>query len=119
MSTCRRWREAAACRAHDSGTLSSRRAHPAAIIDRGTRYAPGFCTFHEAENHQAVRYHAGRSGTEVNCCVKYSIFSFNVFFFMLGFILLGIGVWAQVGGEARDRGLVMLDALSSTFRDPS
>ncbi|KAF6032150.1 hypothetical protein EB796_009545 [Bugula neritina] len=32
--------------------------------------------------------------TEVSCCIKYLLFSFNVFFWLVGLGLLAIGVWA-------------------------
>lgn len=46
---------------------------------------------------QAIRYSAGGGGeSEISCCVKYSVFGFNVLFFITGFLLLLIGVWAQI-----------------------
>ncbi|KAK6028687.1 tetraspanin family protein [Ostertagia ostertagi] len=44
-----------------------------------------------------IRYAPGAGGeTEISCCVKYSVFGFNVLFFLIGFALLLIGVWAQI-----------------------
>ena len=40
---------------------------------------------------------AGAGGeSEISCCVKYSVFGFNVLFFLIGFGLLLIGTWAQI-----------------------
>lgn len=35
-----------------------------------------------------------RSTTEISCCTKYFLFSFNVLFWLLGLLLLTCGIWA-------------------------
>lgn len=35
-----------------------------------------------------------RETSEISCCLKYVIFSFNVFFWLLGLCILAVGLWA-------------------------
>lgn len=38
--------------------------------------------------------HYYRSTTEISCCTKYFLFSFNILFWLLGLLLLTCGIWA-------------------------
>ncbi|CAI4229486.1 unnamed protein product [Auanema sp. JU1783] len=68
--------------------------------------------------HSAHRYVAGRGGgeSEISCCVKYSVFGFNVLFFLIGFALLLIGVWAQV---EKNNIYSHLNKASKLYLDPT
>uniref|UniRef100_A0A915DI92 Tetraspanin n=1 Tax=Ditylenchus dipsaci TaxID=166011 RepID=A0A915DI92_9BILA len=37
----------------------------------------------------------GGGHSEISCCVKYTVFGFNVIFWIIGFLLLSVGVWAH------------------------
>lgn len=37
-----------------------------------------------------------KQNTEISCCVKYTVFSFNVIFWIIGFLFLAIGIWAHL-----------------------
>ncbi|XP_055876339.1 tetraspanin-17-like [Biomphalaria glabrata] len=39
-------------------------------------------------------YRSRRDRTEVSCCIKYLMFGFNVLFWVIGLLLLAIGLWA-------------------------
>ena len=56
------------------------------------------------------------SETEVGCCMKYSLFGFNVLFWLLGGLILFIGLYAFI----EKRGLIQdLENVSSVHFDPS
>ncbi|PIC34765.1 hypothetical protein B9Z55_014321 [Caenorhabditis nigoni] len=64
-----------------------------------------------------IRYAPGAGGeSEISCCVKYSVFSFNVIFFLLGFGLLLFGVWAQI---EKDTFVNLLSKASKLYLDPT
>uniref|UniRef100_A0A0K0FPE2 Tetraspanin n=1 Tax=Strongyloides venezuelensis TaxID=75913 RepID=A0A0K0FPE2_STRVS len=54
--------------------------------------------------------------TEISCCMKYSVFGFNVSFWILGFALLAIGIWAQI---EKTNPYTQLNRLSKFYLDPS
>ncbi|CAJ0587799.1 unnamed protein product, partial [Mesorhabditis spiculigera] len=67
--------------------------------------------------HAGVRYAPGLGGeSEISCCVKYSVFAFNVLFFLLGFSLLVIGVWAQI---EKNSIYSQLNKASKLYLDPT
>ncbi|CAI5447883.1 unnamed protein product [Caenorhabditis angaria] len=64
-----------------------------------------------------IRYAPGAGGeSEISCCVKYSVFGFNVLFFLLGFFLLLIGVWAQI---EKNNIYSHLNKASKLYLDPT
>lgn len=54
--------------------------------------------------------------SEINCCVKYSIFGSNVFFFLVGFGLLGVGIWAHY---EKNSAYSHFNRISKLYLDPS
>ncbi|EYC09299.1 hypothetical protein Y032_0061g3266 [Ancylostoma ceylanicum] len=64
-----------------------------------------------------IRYAPGAGGdTEISCCVKYSVFGFNVMFFLIGFALLLIGIWAQI---EKNNIYSHLNKASKLYLDPT
>uniref|UniRef100_A0A0N5A4C2 Tetraspanin n=1 Tax=Parastrongyloides trichosuri TaxID=131310 RepID=A0A0N5A4C2_PARTI len=58
------------------------------------------------------RYHE----SEISCCMKYSVFGFNVTFWIFGFTLLAIGIWAQI---EKTNPYTQLNRLSKFYLDPT
>uniref|UniRef100_A0A0N5AUK0 Tetraspanin n=1 Tax=Syphacia muris TaxID=451379 RepID=A0A0N5AUK0_9BILA len=63
-------------------------------------------------DHSSFKY----VSSEINCCVKYSIFGSNVFFFLVGFALLGVGVWARY---EKNSAYYTFNRISKLYLDPS
>ncbi|CAD6196804.1 unnamed protein product [Caenorhabditis auriculariae] len=64
-----------------------------------------------------IRYAPGAGGeSEISCCVKYSVFGFNVIFFLLGVTLLLIGTWAQI---EKNNIYSHLNKASKLYLDPT
>uniref|UniRef100_A0AC35F973 Tetraspanin n=1 Tax=Panagrolaimus sp. PS1159 TaxID=55785 RepID=A0AC35F973_9BILA len=62
-------------------------------------------------------YYPGAGGdTEISCCVKYTVFGFNVIFWVLGFLMLLIGLWAQF---EKNNPYSQLNRLSKFYLDPA
>uniref|UniRef100_A0A914RAB1 Tetraspanin n=1 Tax=Parascaris equorum TaxID=6256 RepID=A0A914RAB1_PAREQ len=61
-----------------------------------------------------VQYDPGSS--EISCCVKYTIFGFNVLFWIIGFALLAIGVWAHY---EKNSAYSHLNKASKFYLDPA
>ncbi|CAD5228003.1 unnamed protein product [Bursaphelenchus xylophilus] len=57
-----------------------------------------------------------RSQSGVSCCVKYLVFSFNVIFWIVGFLMIAAGVWAQV---EKNNPYTQLNRLSKFYLDPA
>jgi len=56
-----------------------------------------------------------RTESEVSCCLKYLIFGFNVIFWILGLLVLGVGFWAWSEKET----LSNLSRLTRVALDPA
>lgn len=54
--------------------------------------------------------------SEISCCVKYSIFGFNVLFWIIGFVLLAVGVWAHF---EKNSAYSHLNKASKFYLDPA
>uniref|UniRef100_F1L520 Tetraspanin n=1 Tax=Ascaris suum TaxID=6253 RepID=F1L520_ASCSU len=65
-------------------------------------------------HHMVVQYDPGSS--EISCCVKYTIFGFNVLFWIIGFALLAIGVWAHY---EKNSAYSHLNKASKFYLDPA
>ncbi|CAB3406334.1 unnamed protein product [Caenorhabditis bovis] len=64
-----------------------------------------------------IRYAPGAGGeSEISCCVKYSVFGFNVIFFILGTALLLVGIWAQI---EKNNIYSHLNKASKLYLDPT
>ncbi|MFH4977264.1 hypothetical protein AB6A40_003973 [Gnathostoma spinigerum] len=61
----------------------------------------------------AAVYNDGSS--EISCCVKYTIFGVNVLFWIIGFTLLAIGVWAHY---EKNSAYSHLNKVSKFYLDP-
>uniref|UniRef100_A0AC34PUE7 Tetraspanin n=1 Tax=Panagrolaimus sp. JU765 TaxID=591449 RepID=A0AC34PUE7_9BILA len=62
-------------------------------------------------------YYPGAGGeTEISCCVKYTVFGFNVVFWIIGFLMLAVGVWAQL---EKNNPYSQLNRLSKFYLDPA
>uniref|UniRef100_A0AC35U5Q7 Tetraspanin n=1 Tax=Rhabditophanes sp. KR3021 TaxID=114890 RepID=A0AC35U5Q7_9BILA len=71
------------------------------------------------QRRQARHYHRPHYieyETEISCCMKYSVFGFNVIFWIIGFALLAIGTWAQV---EKTNPYTQLNRLSKFYLDPA
>ncbi|KHN88039.1 Tetraspanin-5 [Toxocara canis] len=90
-----------------------------APVQRSTRgrAAPSQSRSHTSRrlHHQmVVQYDPGSS--EISCCVKYTIFGFNVLFWIIGFALLAIGVWAHY---EKNSAYSHLNKASKFYLDPA
>ncbi|VDM09443.1 unnamed protein product [Wuchereria bancrofti] len=54
--------------------------------------------------------------SEISCCVKYTIFGFNVLFWIIGFALLAVGVWAHF---EKNSAYSHLNKASRFYLDPA
>lgn len=54
--------------------------------------------------------------SEISCCVKYTIFGFNVLFWIIGFALLAVGVWAHF---EKNSAYSHLNKASKFYLDPA
>uniref|UniRef100_A0A0N4U501 Tetraspanin n=1 Tax=Dracunculus medinensis TaxID=318479 RepID=A0A0N4U501_DRAME len=61
-----------------------------------------------------VRYE--NNSSEISCCVKYTIFGFNVIFWIVGFTLLAIGMWAH---HEKNTAYSHLNKVSKFYLDPA
>lgn len=59
------------------------------------------------------RYKRYMTRSEISCCAKYAVFAFNVAFWIMGFFLLSIGVWAQIEKST------VYSQLSKFYMDPA
>ncbi|KAH7725470.1 tetraspanin family protein [Aphelenchoides avenae] len=72
---------------------------------------------HHRQLPTSERFHGElRGGSEISCCVKYTVFGFNVVFWIIGFLLLSIGVWAQI---EKNNPYSQLNRLSKFYLDPA
>ncbi|KAK0397768.1 hypothetical protein QR680_002260 [Steinernema hermaphroditum] len=72
---------------------------------------------HRTTRSQAMVYLGPRRGkSEINCCVKYTVFGFNVVFWIVGFLLLTIGAWAQI---EKNNPYSQLNRASKFYLDPA
>lgn len=53
--------------------------------------------------------------TEVSCCIKYLLFGFNVTFWIIGLVILGVGMWAWAEKDMFDN----LSKMTDFFLDPA
>ncbi|VDN40045.1 unnamed protein product [Gongylonema pulchrum] len=56
------------------------------------------------------------NASEISCCVKYTIFGFNVLFWIIGFALLAVGVWAHF---EKNSAYSHLNKASKFYLDPA
>ncbi|KAI6243236.1 Tetraspanin 26A [Aphelenchoides fujianensis] len=72
----------------------------------------------QRENSQVRRryYTDLRSPSGVSCCVKYLVFGFNIVFWILGFLMLVVGCWAQF---EKNNPYTQLNRLSKFYLDPA
>jgi len=62
-------------------------------------------------------YYPGAGGrSEISCCVKYIVFGFNVIFWIIGFLMLAVGLWAQF---EKNNPYSQLNRLSKFYLDPA
>uniref|UniRef100_A0A7E4VN76 Tetraspanin n=1 Tax=Panagrellus redivivus TaxID=6233 RepID=A0A7E4VN76_PANRE len=61
-------------------------------------------------------YPGAGGGSEISCCVKYTVFGFNVIFWIIGFSLLVVGIWAQF---EKNNPYSQLNRLSKFYLDPA
>ncbi|XP_041072768.1 tetraspanin-10-like [Carcharodon carcharias] len=59
------------------------------------------------------QHHQHREVNKVNGCIKYIMFLFNFMFTILGYLMLGIGVWGLLDKESLD-----LDRINNLSTDP-
>jgi len=68
-------------------------------------------------SHLRNRYYSDlRSASGVSCCVKYLVFGFNILFWIVGFMMLAVGVWAQL---EKNNPYTQLNRLSKFYLDPA
>ncbi|KAI6190770.1 Tetraspanin 26A [Aphelenchoides bicaudatus] len=67
-------------------------------------------------SHSRRRYTELRSASGISCWVKYLVFGFNIVFWIVGFMMLVIGVWAQL---EKNNPYTQLNRLSKFYLDPA
>ncbi|KAI6197891.1 hypothetical protein M3Y94_01279100 [Aphelenchoides besseyi] len=72
---------------------------------------------HRQSSQLRQRYYTDfRSPSGVSCCVKYLVFGFNIIFWILGFLCLAVGCWAQL---EKNNPYTQLNRLSKFYLDPA
>ncbi|EJW75840.1 hypothetical protein WUBG_13250 [Wuchereria bancrofti] len=93
-------------------SLSAHHHHSGAMMSRQQDGFAEFCSACEDALMLVQHYNT----SEISCCVKYTIFGFNVLFWIIGFALLAVGVWAHF---EKNSAYSHLNKASRFYLDPA